>query len=190
MLMAGVVPPGKPATLVDTLPAGLAGVRPVHTVCQLTDWHRVFTVYLPCDSCGTGTSSTYVLQGAVAPASTPKQFALPLRKTAPFLIAFFRTSRAERTLDFGERVFDELERVFQGYFEQGSVQRDLERRTILFLCRKGLQIADEGIVRMLLLCRSQLIQWRGDGQNKLVDNALFCTRIGDGLSALMMFCQF
>ena len=32
MLMAGAVPPGKPATLVDTLPAGLAGVRPVLTV--------------------------------------------------------------------------------------------------------------------------------------------------------------
>ncbi len=30
--MAGAVPPGKLATLVDTLPAGLAGVRPVPTV--------------------------------------------------------------------------------------------------------------------------------------------------------------
>ena len=91
---------------------------------------------------------------AVAPGSTHVPFALPLRKTAQFLTAFFRTSRVERTVDFGERVFDELERVFQGYFERDSVQRDLERRTILFLCRKGLQIADEGVVRMLLLCRS------------------------------------
>ena len=65
--MAGAVPPGKPATLVDTLPAGLTSVRPVPTVCQLADWHRVFTVYLPCASCGTGTSSTYVLLQSSSP---------------------------------------------------------------------------------------------------------------------------